>query len=246
MKKIGEYWIWGKHTVLAALNNKSRVVKELIITRQTMDDLKNKFNFDLLSIPIRYIERSEFDRVLSIKNVLHQGIALKVLPLAQPEFKNFFNSFNSKFSTIVVIDQINDPHNLGAILRSCAAFNVDAVLIPKDNAVSETSVVTKSSCGGIEVVPLISVSNIAETLKVLKNKGYWVAGLDINGTASFAAIESIEKMVMVFGSEGEGMRKLTREHCDFIISIPMSNKVESINLSNAVAISLYKVTQKIV
>lgn len=240
-KPSKEYWLYGKHTVLSALSNPKRKIKDLAMTQETYNELKSKLSKDL---SYRIVERHEIERIVGSYQV-HQGIALKTTYLEQPGLKDFLSMHNNEFSTIVILDKINDPQNLGAVLRSSAAFNIDAVIITKDNSVSETAVSAKASCGAIEYVPLISVSNISEAIKNLKNHDYWVIGMDATGEKISTNLYSFKKLVVILGNEGEGIRKLTKENCDFMVSIPICNKVESLNLSNATAIILYELSKRL-
>ncbi|WP_039458428.1 23S rRNA (guanosine(2251)-2'-O)-methyltransferase RlmB [Candidatus Jidaibacter acanthamoebae] len=235
-----DYWIYGKHTVLAALANFRRKIYELLITQETYNEIKSTIP---CKIAAKIVERYEIDKILG-GNQVHQGVILKTNPLEQPNLKDFLNLSKNEISTIVIIDKINDPQNLGAILRSSAAFDADAVIITKENSVRETAVSAKASCGAIENIPLISVTNISDAIKLLKKHEFWIIGMDATGDKGFAKVNSFKKTGIIFGSEGEGLRKLTKENCDFLISIPISNKVESLNLSNAVAISLFELNKK--
>jgi 23S rRNA (guanosine2251-2'-O)-methyltransferase len=238
------YWLYGKHTVASAINNPDRIIVELIATKQAYDDLSKNVDKSLISrANVKIADRADIDKAVG-SNIVHQGIAIKVYPLKPIELKEFLADNNRGYLTFVVLDNINDPQNLGAILRSSAAFEVDAVIISKDNAPKESAVIAKASCGAIEIIPIISVTNISESIKLLKSSGFWVVGLDGKATSTFDEIKRFDKLALIFGSEGEGLRKLTRENCDLIVSIPISDNVESLNLSNAVAISLFQASQR--
>lgn len=242
IKLSTNYILYGKHSVLAALDNPHRKCRELITTKTIYD----KFHAQIKkrgNIKITLADRKEIDQLCDFK-LVHQGMILVTEPLKQPTLKDISKSLQTSFSTLVILDKIYDPQNLGAILRSCAAFGVDALIVPKSNSASETPAVAKASCGAIEVVPIITVGNIVESIKLLKQKDYWVVGMDMSGDKSFNKATQFKKLVIIFGNEGEGLRKLTKSNCDFLVSIPISDKVESLNISNSVAISLFALNQR--
>lgn len=224
-------FLYGKHACIAALANQERQILRLCVTENTLRDIAH------MRLPKRVetLQTRDFDKVLRQADLPHQGIALEVMPLESPDLRFVIHS-----DVVVVLDQITDPHNVGAILRSCAAFDVHAVICPKDHAPSESGALAKAASGALEIVPICKVTNLARTLEDLKKEGYWIVGLDGQATTTLAKANTSGKIALVMGAEGKGLRKLTRDHCDLLVRLPISNKVESLNVSNATAIALYQ------
>ena len=143
------------------------------------------------------------------------------------------------------MDQVTDPHNIGAILRSAAAFDADAVITTQKNAPEVTGAMAKSASGALELVPLIFVSNLARTMQTLKDRGYWCVGMDGSAKETLRDAALPRKVALVMGSEGYGLRRLTAQNCDFMVRLPISKQVESLNVSNAAAIALYDLKYKL-
>ena len=232
-KNNGTLWIFGHHAVVAALQNPNR---EKLILKQTKEAILPKELTNCVNTQI--VSRQEIDSLAGIGTV-HQGLALQVKPLSMPRLDDILNEQPTK-AVILILDQVTDPHNIGAILRSAAAFDALAVIIPDANAPQESAVLAKSACGGLEIVPLIRVTNLVRTMQKLKEAGFWCLGLDGYATELIGDKKLPEKCAFVLGSEGDGMRRLTAENCDYTIKLPISDKMESLNVSNAAAIALYE------
>ena len=224
----GGYWIYGRHAVAAALHNKEREVVR-IITAAEPPELPRK-----LPVPEK-LDMREIDRLVG-ENAVHQGIAAQVRPLAGYVLEDVL--YLDK-GPLVILDQVSDPHNVGAILRSAAAFDAVAVIVPKDHSASETAVMAKAACGALDIVKLVTVTNLAAAMRDLKENGWWTVGLDGDATQSLTELKLDAKTVLVLGAEGKGMRRLTTESCDFMARLPISKRMESLNVSNAAAIALY-------
>lgn len=226
-------WLYGFHPVLAALKNPERRFFRLLATKETAAEIP----LSLLppGIVPEPASRADIDALLP-KGAVHQGIAACVSPLPGRHVEDLDAD---GAGVVVLLDQLTDPHNVGAVLRSAAAFDAKAVLITGDNAPEATGTIAKSACGALETIPLIAVSNLARAMKTLKDMGFWCVGMD--GKADKALHESKlpEKIALVMGSEGYGLRRLTAENCDFMVKLPISEKMESLNVSNAAAIALY-------
>ncbi len=167
---------------------------------------------------------------------VHQGIIIETMPL--PELG--LDYITKKGGKIVILDQVTDPQNVGAILRTAAAFNVTAIIIPKDNAPEESSALAKAASGTLEILPIIRVTNLVRSIEDLKKHGYWFIGMDGDTETEIGDIKDLStNTALVMGAEGKGLRRLTREACDYITKIPISVQVESLNVSNAAAIGLY-------
>lgn len=224
-------FLYGKHACLAALANSRRKVLRVFITK----------NFDANALPKnlhikpQIISNEEILKFISADSV-HQGIIVETLPLEEHNL----SYVEKKGGLVVVLDQVTDPHNIGAILRTAAAFNVTAIILPKDNAPEESATLAKTACGTLEVVPIIRVTNLVRSMEDLKKAGYWFIGMDGHTETKIGDIKDIAHNTgLVMGAEGSGLRRLTKEACDFIAKIPISHNVESLNVSNAAAIGLY-------
>ena len=226
--------IYGKHSVISAINNPKRKCKNLYITKATLDELKFKTNH----LNVIICDKRELDAMLPVGSN-HQNIILEALALQSPDIEDIIEHAGEA-SCLVILDQVTDPHNVGAIMRSANAFAADAIILPENNAPKENATIVKCSAGASENLPLVYVTNLASTLKLLKQAGYWIIGLD--GSAKQFLEPSIfsNKIAIILGSEDIGMRKLTRENCDYLVKIPMNPTQESLNVSNAAAIALYE------
>jgi 23S rRNA (guanosine2251-2'-O)-methyltransferase len=230
----GALFLFGKHAALAALANPMRKVKRVLVTKNTLSELGEKAFGKHQNISISDAQRIE--SMLPAGSV-HQGIAVEVSPLNQPSLAQWLGECANK--PVLLLDQVTDPHNVGAILRSAAAFDAGCVVQTDRSAPGESGVMAKSASGALEIVPLISVGNLSQALETLKKAGYWTAGLDGEAKESIAEAKLDNKTALVLGAEGRGLRRLTAERCDFLVKLPMSGKMESLNVSNAAAIALY-------
>lgn len=229
-ERAGRYWLYGAHAVEAALANPERKVRRILSLRDTA------FHYPLESHHPRpeIMEQKEMVLLLGPDSV-HQGIAIEVEPLEQP----FLEEVIRGDRPLIILDQVTDPHNVGAILRSAAAFDAAAVILPKDHSPAETAVMAKSASGALDIVPLVTVTNLAASLREIQEAGYWVAGLTGNASTSFADAKLGTRTCLVMGAEGKGMRRLTEESCDILVKLPISARMESLNVSNAAAIALF-------
>ena len=228
--------IYGKHSVLAALENPSR--KHIKLT--TTQDLYNKFQKEFSAHNIKIEIKKERELNSIYPNSVHQGIILQTTSVFLHGIESLENITSSDKSCIIILDQITDPQNIGAIIRSALAFNIDAVIIPSDNAPPETAAMAKASSSAIEKIPIVKVTNLANTIKQLQKQNYWITGLDSNTEQNITEVALSKKTVLILGSEHKGLRELTKSNCDFIVKLPMSNKIDSINVSNAAAIAMYE------
>lgn len=227
--------LYGRHPVTAALNNPHRKIKELILTKEAAVglSLSNK-------IPVRIAPKDQLDALVG-KDVPHQGFVAKCAPLENLTVEEIINqTATQKKTLLVMLDQVTDPHNIGAILRSAGAFSCAAVIVPQDGAPQETGALAKSASGILEVVPFIRVPNLSRAMDTLKKNGFWCIGLDGYAPHSIFEEKLPQKCVIVMGSEGAGLRRLTAQNCDSTVSLPINPAVESLNVSNACAITLYE------
>ncbi|AIL65572.1 Putative TrmH family tRNA/rRNA methyltransferase [Rickettsiales bacterium Ac37b] len=240
MKKIthNTIWLYGKHAVFAALKNPNRKCYTLLITKHIYPEIFNS------AIPnnkkIKIITTDVNTIASKLPNAaVHQNMALEVATLPEISLEYLINNFKDNRNSIIILDQITDTHNIGAILRSAAAFNCLCVILPRNHAPNETNTMAKSASGALESVPLVRVTNLAHTINYLKSVGYWCIGLDASSTTYLEHNKLPDKTVFIMGNEETGLRRLTKENCDFLMKIPMSDKIESLNVSNAAAITLY-------
>lgn len=229
-ERAGRYWLYGAHAVAAALSNPERKIKRILSLRDAA------FAYPLESYHPRpeILEQKELVLLLGPEAV-HQGVAVEVEPLEQP----FLDEVIRGDRPLLVLDQVTDPHNVGAILRSAAAFDAGAVIVPKDHSAPETAVMAKSASGALDIVPLVTVTNLATALREIQEAGYWVAGLSGHASMTVSEAKLHRKTCLVLGAEGKGMRRLTEESCDVLVKLPMSERMESLNVSNAAAIALF-------
>ena len=233
-------WIYGFHPVAAALENPLRTPLRIVATRQGMERIRTAFPDSPVATEIK---DTAGVAALLPDGAVHQGIALKCDPLPERFIEDVLREDDAR-SVIVVLDQVTDPHNIGAILRTAAVFGADALIMQDRNAPPETGVLAKAASGALELVPLVRTGNLARTLETAKKAGYWVVGLDGDVEAELSADQDHGRTVLVLGAEGQGLRRLTAETCDLLVKIPMKpNTVGSLNVSNAAAIALYELTR---
>ena len=195
------------------------------------NNFKDKELLKSIQAPIIYVDKNKLDKMV---DGVHQGIVLKI---ADYEYKDI-SSLNNE--TVVILDHLEDPHNLGAIIRTCEAAGITDIILPKDRSVQVNSTVMKTSAGCLDKVNLYQVTNLVQTINHLKKQGFWIIGTDMNGT-DYKKIDYQGKIAIIIGNEGNGMSRLVKESCDFIASIPMYGKVNSLNASVAAGIVLFEV-----
>ena len=237
--------IYGVHAVLAALNNNKRTHEELLISESHRDIIEN-FRSKLKKITI--LERRNFKKIFGDEKTT-QGIVLKTYDFERPNLEEFLsNEKLSKNSVLLALDQITDPQNIGSIMRSCALFNCKGILIAKNHAPDLTPALFKAASGAVEIVNYFRVTNLKRTISELKKYGYWVYGFDSSNSQKFSEINFSEKSILVFGSEGRGIRDLVKKECDEIVRLKMQPIVkfgiDSLNVSNATSIALYEFYKK--
>ena len=191
-------------------------------------------------IILQFVERSKIESIAG--GLRHQGVLAYVAPVAYAELEDILAKAEAAGEPpfLLLLDELEDPHNLGALLRTADATGVHGVLIPKRRSVPLTATVAKTSAGAVEYVPVARIGNISQTLKALKEKGFWVAGADMDGSQNYYEADLTGPLVLVVGSEGKGMGRLTKEQCDFIVKMPMVGKINSLNASVAGSILMYE------
>jgi 23S rRNA (guanosine2251-2'-O)-methyltransferase len=226
--------VFGKNVALSYLDSGKKINKVYLQDKFNEFDIINRLNKK--NIRIEYLSRFDMDKKV---NGLHQGIILDVEDYKYADI----DSMISDDSLIVMLDHIEDPHNFGAIIRTCEAAGVDGIIIPSDRSVEVNSTVIKTSVGTTENMKIARVTNLNNTIKYLKDKGYWIFGTDMVGTP-YTDLDYRGKTVIVIGNEGSGISKLVKENCDFIATIPMKGEVNSLNASVATAIVVFEAVRK--
>ncbi|MBX9726964.1 MAG: 23S rRNA (guanosine(2251)-2'-O)-methyltransferase RlmB, partial [Rickettsiales bacterium] len=215
--------------------NPERVVVRIIASPNAAE----KLDLPKRKLPNPHImEPRELDRILGA-DAVHQGIAAEVKPLEPYRIEDILH-IEHPHGPIVILDQVSDPHNVGAIMRSAAAYDAIAVITPKDHSAPETPTMAKAASGALDIVKRIQVTNLATAMRELKEAGWWIVGLEGESSTLFSTIKFAEKTVIVLGAEGKGMRRLTADCCDERARLPMGQGMESLNVSNAAAIALYQ------
>jgi 23S rRNA (guanosine2251-2'-O)-methyltransferase len=230
----GPVYLYGIHTVRAALDNPRREKRTLLATPNALARLKEGGPTGKLHV--REVTPKELDKLLGGEAV-HQGVALEVEPVSRFGLDDI-----PTLKLIVVLDQVTDPHNVGAILRTACAFGADALVTTQRYAPRETGVMAKAASGALDLVPLIEVKNLGDTLELLKKRGMRVVGFDSEAPLPLTPRGGNEALAIVLGAEGKGLRTRTRELCDEMVRLDMPGPIKSLNVSNAAAIALYAAT----
>jgi 23S rRNA (guanosine2251-2'-O)-methyltransferase len=242
----GGNWVYGRHPVAAALANPARRWRRLAVLADQEAEAA-----ELVAAAaaerrgegeaVEVLDRAAFDRLLP-DGAVHQGWALEVEPLDSADLEDVLRAVDvtQGRSIVIVLDQVSDPHNVGAILRSAAAFGASAVIVGEHGAPPATGALAKAASGALDSVPLVRAVNLARTLDRLKDAGFWCCGLDEAAPATLAGLDLGNRVVLVLGSEGGGLRRLLRERCDYLARLPTRPALPSLNVSNAAAVALYE------
>jgi 23S rRNA (guanosine2251-2'-O)-methyltransferase len=238
----GAVRLWGRHAVEAALTNPARTAKKLWGTREAIQALLDDNDAELpTTLPVEYAQAADLARLVA-RDAPHQGLVLDCLGLDDVALADVLDEAEGR--TLVLLDSVTDPHNVGAILRSCAAFSAAALITQDRHAPPESGTVAKSASGALEIVPWVRVVNLARALEQIAEAGYWRIGLDGDGSAVFPSAVPAGPVALVLGAEGEGLRHNVAQHCDAIARLPIVSAIESLNVSNAAAIALYAVATR--
>lgn len=243
---MSEHFVYGLHAVVALLSNPHRKTHKVYVSQERTDKRLQEVldAAQQASIPVESLSLQKMNQRFS--DYTHQGVVAQASAL--PEYNEshllaLLEASNNP-ALILILDGITDPHNLGACLRSADATGVDFVIIPKDKSAHITPVVSKVACGAAESVPLVRVTNLVRAMRTLKEQGVWIYGAAGETTVSLYQTDCTGSVALAMGAEGEGLRRLTREHCDGLFALPMLGSVDSLNVSVATGVSLYEVVRQ--
>jgi 23S rRNA (guanosine2251-2'-O)-methyltransferase len=234
--RAGEVWIYGHHAVVAALANPARKTLRLMGTTEALAKLTEEVGSLGQARPA---SRREIDNVVG-EDAVHQGIAMLTRALDHNLTDILEMTSNKPNACLVVLDQVTDPHNVGAILRSAAAFGASAVIAPDRHAADESGAMAKSASGALDKIAYVKSTNLVRALEEIKEHQFWLVGLDADAPQALGQLKLGGRIALVVGAEGEGLRRLVRETCDHVARLPMAGDMESLNVSNAAAVALYE------
>ena len=238
MKK-STFLIAGKHAVTEALKNPNRKVLKVFLNEDSKKVLnKENHNLNLLEdIKLFYKNKKELDRLCSKDQISHQGLIAEIEHLEDLNLKDYLKlNKDRKNITLVALEEVSDPRNIGSIIRSATSFNIDGLIVKERSFPADSKLLYKSASGAMEYINIFEVSNISSTLKYLKTKNFWICGFDKNGNKEFTEYDWKGNNVLLFGSEGYGLKYQTLKNLDFLLKIKINKKVESLNISNSAAV----------
>ena len=234
----GRIWLYGQHAVAAALANPDRPCYRLLATEAALPGVEPAAK--LRDLAIEKVPPERLGQILP-PDAPHQGLALNVGPLPERDLAEIGDA---ERSVVLALDQVSDPRNLGAILRTAAALGVAAVLLPQRRSAELNGACAKAASGALDLLPILEVVNLARSLAELQQRGYWIVGLDAAAAKSLTEIDLPPRIVLVLGSEGEGLRRLVADHCDFLARLEIDARMESLNVSVAAGIALYLLARR--
>ena len=246
MKKT-TFLIAGKHAVTEALKNPGRIVTKVFLTEDSKKTLNKKNqNLNLLkNVKLFYKTKKELDRLCSKEQISHQGLIAEIEHFEKTNLKDYLRSVEKKNNvTFAVLEEVTDPRNIGSIIRSGTSFNIDGIIVKEKSFPRESKLLYKSASGCMDLINIFEVSNISSTLKYLKTKNFWVCGFDKNGTKNFTKHDWKGNNVLLFGSEGYGLKYQTLKNSDFLLKISINEKIESLNISNSAAVVFHFISNK--
>ena len=247
MKKT-TFLIVGKHAVLEALKNPSRKIERIFLTEDAQKKLnRENQNLNLFKkINIFYKSKKELDNLCGKDETSHQGLVAEVEQLEEITLKEFIiENKKKKNLNLIALEEVTDPRNIGSIIRSAVAFNIDGIIVKERSFPSKSKLLYKSASGGIEHIKIFKVANVNTTLKFLKSKEFWVSAFDISSKTDFIKHNWSGKNILLFGSEGFGIKDKTLRNSDFQFRVNMNNNIESLNISNTVSVVCHHIFQSI-
>ena len=244
----GAYWIYGVHAALAAVANPARDCRRIVLAETAKRELETRVAEAHKALPgrpfVERMSRTDMEGLLP-PSAVHQGLAVLAQPLGETAIEDIVRDCIEKSdAAVVILDQATDPRNVGAVMRSAAAFGAAAVVVQDRNAPAITGALCKAASGAVERVPFVRVVNLARAIGMLKDGGFWAAGLDPVAGRNLAEADLSGRVALVLGAEGHGLRRLTRDTCDELIKIPVAGGTDSLNLSNAAAVALYELARR--
>ena len=245
MKKSA-FLIAGKHAVTEALKNPRRKVLRIFLTEESKKNVnsKNQDKYLLKDIKVFYKTKKELDRLCSKDEISHQGLIAEIEPLEEVNIKEYLiQNSEKKNITFAALEGVTDPRNIGSIIRSAASFNIDGIIVAERSYPSQSKLLYKSASGCIELLNIFEVSNINTALKYLKSKNFWISGFDSESSKDFTKHDWGGKNVLLFGSEGYGLKYQTKKNSDFLLRININKNVESLNISNSASIIFHYIHQ---
>ena len=230
------FFIVGQHAVIEALRNPKRKVLRVFLTEESKKNIhrKNPNKNILEDVKVYFKSKKELDKYSSKELLMHNGYVAEIEHLDQPDLKQFIKDKNNL--TFACLDEVTDPRNIGSLIRSAASFNIDGLIVKERHFPKESKLMYKSASGCMEHVNIFQVSNINSTLKNLREENFWVYGFDTKGQKDFTDIKWEGNNILLFGSEGFGMRQHTGKYADFFVKININEEIESLNISNSAAI----------
>ncbi|ASQ44677.1 23S rRNA (guanosine(2251)-2'-O)-methyltransferase RlmB [Legionella clemsonensis] len=243
---MSEHYVYGLHAVHALLSNSHRPTKKLYLSQERLDKKVQALLAlaEQKGIPVEKLTTQKMNQ--RFHEFAHQGVVASAGSLPQYNENDLLTLLANakKPSLVLILDGVTDPHNLGACLRTADATGVDFVIVPKDRNASITPVVSKVACGAAESIPVVRVTNLVRAMEIIKQEGVWVYGAAGEATDSIYSLDGKTSLAIVMGAEGEGLRRLTRDHCDGVFALPMSGSVESLNVSVATGVCLYEIVRQ--
>ncbi len=234
--------LFGFHAVREAWKNPKRYVHALYLTEAAAREFEKDLATEAKRPAPTIVTKEDLDRTFA-PGTVHQGIALSCQPLSEIDLMDIIIKAQEKpKSVIVMLDQVTDPHNIGAILRSACAFGADGVVMQSKHTPESTGILAKTACGAVEHIPVAHETNLSRALEKLQEHHYTVIGLDEHAQKTFSDLYAYDRVVIVLGAEGPGLRRLIREHCDVLVTLPTRPPIASLNVSNAAAVALYALT----
>ena len=244
MKKT-TFLIVGKHAVLEALKNPNRKIERVFLTEDAQKKLnRENQNLNLFKkVNVFYKSRKELDNLCGRDETSHQGLVAEVEQLEQITLKEFILENKKKNINLLALEEVTDPRNIGSIIRSAVAFNIDGIIVKERSFPSKSKLLYKSASGGAEYIKIFQVSNVNTALKYLKTKDFWVSAFDVSAQKDFTKHKWNGKNILLFGSEGYGIKAKTLENADFRFRVNMNNNIESLNISNTVSVVCHHIFQ---
>lgn len=232
--------IYGRHAVMSALANPRRKIVRVMCLRENLNEIKGK----IVDNKIVAVERREMDKLVSV-DAVHQGFVAIAERLPNVKIEDICDEAEKyENCRLLILDQVTDPQNIGAIVRSCAAFGCLAMIVQDKNSPQESGAMLKAAAGTYENMPICRVTNLSRAIEQLKKSGFWIVGMDGYAKTNIDELDKNGRLAMVMGSEGKGMRRLIEESCDVTVRLPIADDVESLNVSTAAAVVLYELSRK--